>query len=188
MTRPTIERLQIREGEPYGPGGCRGILAGVVLMVADHPGRSAPVRPAVPDPVPARRDDGGVVDLGSAPGDLRPGPRWVDGGADRSAWASHRDAGKTVWWFLVLPLWATAHGHRRFVLMLSYTGDQAKAHLANLKAALEDGGAVAARLPAPAPGAPVDGRRRGTAGGARFLAAGLDKTLLGAGSASSAPT
>jgi hypothetical protein len=101
---------------------------------------------------------------------------------DRSAWASHRSAGKTVLWFLAAPLWAAAYGLRDYCLMLSDTGDQVKDHLGILKGVLDDGGLLVHDYPHLAKG------RRGpwtqtdirTAGGCRFKAAGMGKSILGA--------
>jgi hypothetical protein len=55
----------------------------------------------------------------------------------REAWIAPRGLGKTVWAYLVLPLWALAHGHRKFVLAFSYNQDQAKGHMANLREELD---------------------------------------------------
>lgn len=107
---------------------------------------------------------------------------WARPEPDRSAWAAHRDAGKTVWLFLVLPLWALAHGHRSFYLALSYTGDQAKAHLANLRRVIDAGGLLLHDFPHLAPRKGVGYRNTQhwvTAGGVTFSAAGLGETILG---------
>jgi hypothetical protein len=50
----------------------------------------------------------------------------------RSAWVAPRRAGKSMLWFRANPLWALAHGWRRFFLAFAYTEAQAKAHLGNL--------------------------------------------------------
>ena len=107
---------------------------------------------------------------------------WVKPAPDRSAWAAHRDAGKTVWLFLVLPLWALAHGHRSFYLAISYTGDQAKAHLATLRRVIDAGGLLLNDFPHLAPRRGVGYRNTQhwvTAGGVTFSAAGLGETILG---------
>jgi len=51
----------------------------------------------------------------------------------RDAWVAPRDAAKTTWLFLILPLWSMAFGHRKFIVVYSDTEDQAKLHLATLK-------------------------------------------------------
>jgi hypothetical protein len=50
--------------------------------------------------------------------------RWPRGQPSRDAWVAPRQSGKSTWPCLILPLWALAHGYRRFVLMLS-VGDKA---------------------------------------------------------------
>lgn len=107
---------------------------------------------------------------------------WVKPVRDRSAWAAHRDAGKTVWLFLVLPLWALAHGHRTFYLALSHTGDQAKAHLSTLRRVIDGGGLLLRDFSHLAPKKGVGYRNTAhwvTSGGVTFSAAGLGETILG---------
>lgn len=58
----------------------------------------------------------------------RPGFR-----AHRDAWVAPRGAGKSTWSFLILPAWALAHGHRKFVAAFADAEDQAKLHLATFK-------------------------------------------------------
>lgn len=41
-----------------------------------------------------------------------------------------RDAAKSTWYFLFLPMWAAAHGHKKFICAFSGNGNQAKNHLA----------------------------------------------------------
>lgn len=55
----------------------------------------------------------------------------------RDAWVAPRESGKSTWLFLCLPLWAAAHGHRRFVLALADAASQAEQHLANLTLELD---------------------------------------------------
>jgi hypothetical protein len=107
--------------------------------------------------------------------------RWRGGGPDPSAWASHRDAGKTVSWFLLAPLWAAVHAGRDFTLMLSNVGDQARPHLATLKSVIEDGDSLLVHdFPELAPARPWSSSDAVTRGGHRFLAAGMEKNVLGA--------
>jgi phage terminase large subunit-like protein len=56
---------------------------------------------------------------------IRPGP-------SRHAWIAPRQAGKSRWWFGILPIWAIAHGHRRYLTAFAYTQHQAANHLANI--------------------------------------------------------
>lgn len=58
--------------------------------------------------------------------------RWALPRPLREGTVAPRDGGKSVWLFVVLPLWALAHGHRRFLLGFSYTRELADGHLANL--------------------------------------------------------
>jgi phage terminase large subunit-like protein len=48
-----------------------------------------------------------------------------------------REVGKSTWWFLILPLWAAAHGHVEFVAAFAHTSTQAETHLASFKAELD---------------------------------------------------
>lgn len=58
--------------------------------------------------------------------------RWVRPGAYRDAWVAPRKGGKTLWAFHALPLWALAHGHRKFLMAFASNDTQAKGHLANI--------------------------------------------------------
>lgn len=64
---------------------------------------------------------------------------WADrgGGQERDAYVAPRGMGKSTFFFLILPLWAAAHGHRRFVAAFADSSAQAQAHLATLKRELE---------------------------------------------------
>lgn len=54
---------------------------------------------------------------------------WMRREPQRSVRVAPRNTGKSIMYFGALPLWALAHGHRRFFAAFSYTGDQAKTHL-----------------------------------------------------------
>lgn len=56
---------------------------------------------------------------------------------NRTAEVSPRNSGKSTWWFLILPTWAGAHGHRRFVAAFSDSATQAETHLATFRHELE---------------------------------------------------
>lgn len=58
--------------------------------------------------------------------------RWVRPGAYRDAWVAPRKGGKTLWAFHALPLWALAHGHRKYLMAFASNDAQAKGHLANI--------------------------------------------------------
>lgn len=55
----------------------------------------------------------------------------------RDAFVAPREMGKSTWWFLLLPLWAAAHGHVRFAAAFAHSGTQAEEHLATLKKELD---------------------------------------------------
>lgn len=55
----------------------------------------------------------------------------------RDAYVAPRECGKTTWLYLVLPLWAAAHGHVKFAAAFSDSATQAETHLATLKHELE---------------------------------------------------
>lgn len=102
----------------------------------------------------------------------------------REAWIAPRFSGKSQWAFLILPLWALAHGHRRYVYALSHTRAQAESHLANVRSALVRCPLLVHDFPelAPAntPGAKNTARDLWFAGGGAFSARGMDMGTLGA--------
>lgn len=55
----------------------------------------------------------------------------------RDAFVAPRGVGKSTWLFLILPLWAAAHGHRRFAAAFADSGSQAEMHLQSFKHELE---------------------------------------------------
>lgn len=101
----------------------------------------------------------------------------------RNIWVAPRESGKTVWQFLILPLWAIAFGHKRFFLAFANTDAQAKGHLANLRNELATNNDLRDDFPNLLPA-----RRSGsadttsevvTASGAMFAARGIDSGALG---------
>lgn len=56
----------------------------------------------------------------------------------RHAEVGPRDVGKSTWNFLILPMWAAAHGHVKFAAAFSSTPTQAENHLASFKAELDN--------------------------------------------------
>lgn len=56
---------------------------------------------------------------------------------DRNAILAPRHAGKSTWLFKILPLWAVAHGHRRFVAAFTSTGPQAARWFTNVQRELD---------------------------------------------------
>lgn len=57
--------------------------------------------------------------------------------ANRHAFIAPRGMGKSTWWFLILPLWAAAHGHVRFAAAFAHSAGQAETHLQTMKSELD---------------------------------------------------
>jgi hypothetical protein len=55
----------------------------------------------------------------------------------RRCWVAPRDCGKSTWLFLILPLWALAHGHRRFLLAFSDSREQSEEHFDTIRREFE---------------------------------------------------
>lgn len=55
----------------------------------------------------------------------------------RHADIAPRESGKSTWKFLILPTWAAAHGHLKFIAAFADSGPQAEMHLATFKKELE---------------------------------------------------
>jgi len=58
-----------------------------------------------------------------------------------------REVGKSTWWFLILPMWAAAHGHVKFAAAFANTPTQAETHLASFKAELDGNELLRADFP-----------------------------------------
>jgi predicted phage terminase large subunit-like protein len=56
---------------------------------------------------------------------------------NRACFIAPRQSGKSTWIFLILPMWAAAHGHRKFVAAFSDSEQQAMTHLYTFKQELE---------------------------------------------------
>lgn len=56
----------------------------------------------------------------------------------RDAWVAPRGSGKSTWAFLILPLWALAYRHRKYIAAYANTATQAEAHLRSLKHELDN--------------------------------------------------
>jgi len=56
---------------------------------------------------------------------------------DRQAFIAPRELGKTTWWFLIIPLWAAAHGHARFIAAFAHAASQSETHLRTFKRELD---------------------------------------------------
>ncbi|MEU6520456.1 hypothetical protein [Streptomyces sp. NPDC046978] len=88
------------------------------------------------------RDEQGRISVGDAHLDwCRAGRRWVrpptEPAEQRDAWIAPRNTGKTTWWFLILLMWAAAHGHVRFAAAFASAATQAERHLSTFKRELD---------------------------------------------------
>lgn len=88
------------------------------------------------------RDAAGETTFGDAHLDwARAGRKWarpVTAPAEqRDAWIAPRNTGKSTWWFLILPLWAAAHGHVKFAAAFAASATQAETHLATAKGEID---------------------------------------------------
>jgi phage terminase large subunit-like protein len=77
---------------------------------------------------------------------------WTDGlnpepQADRHAVIAPRETGKSTWWYLILPLWAAAYGHRTFVAAFANAASQAEQHLATFRSELENNAQLRSDFP-----------------------------------------
>lgn len=115
----------------------------------------------------------------------REAQRWVRKGEPgrRNIWIAPRESGKTVWQFLILPIWALGFGHKRFFLAFADTEQQAKGHLANIRDVITRNEDLRGDFPGLIPE-----RRSGssntttevvTSSGAMFAARGIDSGALG---------
>lgn len=57
--------------------------------------------------------------------------------AHRDVFIAPRSCGKSTWIFHILPIWAAAHGHKRYIIAFSDSEDQAMAWLRNFKMELD---------------------------------------------------
>ncbi|MFE8961753.1 hypothetical protein [Streptomyces iakyrus] len=138
------------------------------------------------------RDSEGHITFGDAHLDwCRAARKWV---RPATAPAEHRDAyiaprnmGKSTWWFLILPMWAAAHGHIKFAAAFASSATQAETHLSTFKREL-DGNALLRQdfpnlcVPArrPSGGSVADTQSMFIAkSGFVFAARGIDSSNLG---------
>ncbi len=66
----------------------------------------------------------------------------------RDVWVQPRKAAKTTWALLILPLWAMAYRHRRYIVFYSDTEGQAGQHLRSLKLEFDDNDRLRRDFPA----------------------------------------
>lgn len=67
--------------------------------------------------------------------------------AARDCFIAPRMCGKSTWLFFILPLWAGAHGHRKYIIAFSDTDDQATGWLRNFKMELSQNAMLAEDFP-----------------------------------------
>lgn len=84
------------------------------------------------------RDSEGHITFGDAHLDwCRAAREWIrrptEPATSRDAYIAPRNMGKSTWWFLILPMWAAAHGHIRFVAAFASSATQAETHLSSFK-------------------------------------------------------
>lgn len=105
----------------------------------------------------------------------------------RDCYVAPRNCGKSTWFFTILPIWAAAHGHRKFIAAFSDSATQAEMHLLTFRRELEQNRLL--RLDFPALCSPAR-KARGTSesdnvamyiakSGFVFAARGVDSRTLG---------
>lgn len=138
------------------------------------------------------RDDAGTFSLSQFHLDAAEyAKRWMapvaEPGSEREAFIAPRGVGKSTWIFLILPMWAAAHGHKKFVAAFAHSGPQAEQHLSTFRTELETNELLAADYPELCQpkmrlrGVTVADRDKQTtrANGFTFAARGIDEGVLG---------
>lgn len=108
-------------------------------------------------------------------------------GSMRDAIIAPRGLGKSTWWFLIIPMWLAAHGHRTFVAAFANSATQATDHLGTFKRELDDNLLLRADFPdlaaparRPAGTTVADSQMMYVAkSGFIFAARGIDSAVLG---------
>lgn len=111
----------------------------------------------------------------------------LEAGQDRHADVAPRETGKSTWHFLLIPAWAAAFGHVKFIAAFASSSAQAETHLATFKHELETNERL--RVDFPRLCSPLK-RDRGvvaadrvslyrSASGFAFAARGIDAQVLG---------
>ncbi|MGW6912581.1 hypothetical protein ACWGB8_01965 [Kitasatospora sp. NPDC054939] len=138
------------------------------------------------------RDSEGRVTFGDAHLDwCRAARRWVRKpvmpAEQRDAYVAPRETGKSTWWFLILPMWAAAHGWVKFTAAFSASAAQAEAHLSTFKQEIDHNEILRTDYPElcnpakrPNGGNVADTQRMYIAeSGFAFAARGMDSSSLG---------
>ncbi|MET8826089.1 hypothetical protein ABZX40_13535 [Streptomyces sp. NPDC004610] len=138
------------------------------------------------------KDAEGKITFGDAHLDwCRAGRRWVrpptTPAEQRDAYIAPRNTGKSTWWFLILPLWAAAHGHVKFAAAFAASATQAETHLATFKREIDNNTLLRRDFPnlctpakRPSGASVADTQNMYVAkGGFVFAARGIDSSSLG---------
>lgn len=93
------------------------------------------------------RDEEGRITFGDAHLDwCRAARKWVRPPSrpaeHRDAYIAPRNMGKSTWWFLILPMWAAAHGHAKFTAAFAASATQAETHLSSFKKEIDTNDAL----------------------------------------------
>lgn len=109
--------------------------------------------------------------------------RWMRDEPRRDIWIAPRSAGKSSWMFMLLPLWALAHGHRGTFMAFAHSGAQSSTHLANIRRELAENELLLSDFPELRPrrgqGLSNSSTTVSTQGGRTFAARGVDSGALG---------
>ncbi len=116
------------------------------------------------------------------------GKTWIENEPSRHAWIAPRESGKSQWLFKILPLWAAAHEHVKFIAAFSDSENQATTHLRSFKKELDNNALLKKDYPllcAPMMGTHVkryvsqSNEQIEQANGFIFVAKGIDAKSLG---------
>ncbi len=109
--------------------------------------------------------------------------------AHRDLYAAPRDSGKSTWLYLILPLWAAAHGWSRFAASFADAASQAEQHLGSMRLEFDNNELLRHDFPELCAPMHRGGRRRTTisdridqlhqANDFRIVAKGIDRSTLG---------
>lgn len=114
---------------------------------------------------------------------LRRARRWQRPEQFRDIWIAPRRAAKSTYNFLVLPLWALAHGHRSVFMAFAHAERQASGHLATIRKELAENDLLLRDFPELRPlrgqGSSNSSTTVSTRGGLTFAARGMDAGTLG---------
>lgn len=105
----------------------------------------------------------------------------------RDAYIAPRNTGKTSWWFLILPMWAAAHGHIKFLAAFAAAAQQSTGHLGTFKREVDGNPILRVDYPAlctparrPSGASVADTQNMYVAeSGFAFVARGVDSSSLG---------